>query len=232
MSLPANQNSEQAARIQIDAQLSAAGWAIQDIATLNLHAARGVAVREMQSHGGPADYILFVDGKALGIVEAKKEGTNTSKSAPLTTDPVKTLTNLITLVRHTVDPQKTPLAPFPDLVNARFEKWLSQQQNPESGEAADSPLNTENLKLKTSRFTESQIRWLKVIRDYIALNGAFATDDQDAYLDAWQSVDSNEGVPLAVAKRGFGQDLKFFIEELNQSLDRVNLQRRKLFFNI
>jgi type I restriction enzyme R subunit len=148
---------------------------------------------------------------------------------PLTTDPVKTLTNLITLVRHTVDPHKTPLAPFPDLVNARFEKWLSQQQNPESGdlsaiasateEAADSPLNTENLKLKTSRFTESQIHWLKVIRDYIALNGAFATDDQDAYLDAWQSVDSDEGVPLAVANRVFGKDvLKPIIDELNQAL--------------
>jgi type I restriction enzyme R subunit len=37
---------EQLARITIDAQLSAAGWTIQDIATVNLHAARGVAVRD------------------------------------------------------------------------------------------------------------------------------------------------------------------------------------------
>lgn len=59
----------------MDAMLAAAGWTVQDIASLNLHASRGVAVREMQSHGGPADYILFVGGKALGIVEAKKEGT-------------------------------------------------------------------------------------------------------------------------------------------------------------
>ncbi|MCU0776473.1 MAG: DEAD/DEAH box helicase family protein [Akkermansiaceae bacterium] len=137
---------------------------------------------------------------------------------PLTTDPVKTLTNLITLVRHTVDPQKTPLSPFPELVNARFDKWLSQQQNPTSGEAAESTLNTDHLKLKTSRFTESQIHWLKVIRDYIALNGAFATDDQDAYLDAWQSVDSDEGVPLAVARKAFGGDPKDIIEELNTIL--------------
>jgi type I restriction enzyme R subunit len=72
---------EQSARLQIDAQLSAAGWTIQDIATLNLSASRGVAVREMQSMGGPADYILFVDGKALGIVEAKKEGTTLSAVA-------------------------------------------------------------------------------------------------------------------------------------------------------
>jgi hypothetical protein len=71
----------------------------------------------------------------------------------------------------------------------------------------------------TPRFTESQIHWLKVIRDYVALNGAFATDDQEAYLDAWQSVDSDEGVPLAVANRVFGTDaLKPIIEELNEVL--------------
>jgi hypothetical protein len=68
------------------------------------------------------------------------------------------------------------------------------------------------------RFTESQIHWLKVIRDYIALNGAFATDDQNAYLDAWQSVDSDEGVPLAVARKAFGGDPKEIIEELNSIL--------------
>jgi len=74
-------NPEATARIQIDAQLNAAGWSVQDIKVLNLSASRGVAVREMQSHGGPADYILFVDGKALGVVEAKKEGTTLSAVA-------------------------------------------------------------------------------------------------------------------------------------------------------
>ncbi len=48
------------------------------MAELNLSASRGVAVREMQSEGGPADYVLFVDGKALGVVEAKKAGTTLS----------------------------------------------------------------------------------------------------------------------------------------------------------
>ncbi len=59
----------------------AAGWLIQDKKDLNLSASRGVAVREMKSMGGPADYILFVDGRALGIVEAKKEGTTLSAVA-------------------------------------------------------------------------------------------------------------------------------------------------------
>jgi hypothetical protein len=69
----------------------------------------------------------------------------------------------------------------------------------------------------TPRFTPTQIHWLDVIKNYIALNGAFATDDQDAYLDAWQSVDSGEGFPLAVACKAFGGDPKDIIEELNST---------------
>ena len=33
----------------------------------------GVAVREYQTDVGPADYALFVDKKAVGIIEAKPE---------------------------------------------------------------------------------------------------------------------------------------------------------------
>lgn len=69
---------EQEARRMIDVQLAAAGWAVQNLDQINLSAARGVAVREMQSQGGPADYVLFVDGKALGVPEAKKAGTTLS----------------------------------------------------------------------------------------------------------------------------------------------------------
>ncbi|HRX54100.1 MAG TPA: DEAD/DEAH box helicase family protein, partial [Verrucomicrobiales bacterium] len=69
---------EQTARIQIDAHLSAAGWIVQSLDELNLSAGKGVAVRELQSQGGPADYVLFVDGKALGVLEAKKAGTTLS----------------------------------------------------------------------------------------------------------------------------------------------------------
>lgn len=69
---------EQNARQIIDAQLAAAGWVVQDRDQINLSAARGVAVRELQSEGGPADYVLFVDGKALGVLEAKKAGTTLS----------------------------------------------------------------------------------------------------------------------------------------------------------
>ena len=67
---------EQQAREEIDIALVAAGWLIQDRAELNLTAGRGVAVREfpMASGHGFADYMLFVGGKAVGVLEAKPAG--------------------------------------------------------------------------------------------------------------------------------------------------------------
>ena len=65
---------EQQARARIDALLLAAGWLLQDTADFNRHAALGVAVREFQLPSGPCDYLLFVGGKACGVIEAKKAG--------------------------------------------------------------------------------------------------------------------------------------------------------------
>ncbi len=62
----------------IEAQLRAAGWAVQSLDELNKSEAHGLAVCEMQFFGGPADDILFVDIKSLGVVEAKKAGTTLS----------------------------------------------------------------------------------------------------------------------------------------------------------
>ena len=67
---------EQRARQDIDAALEAAGWIIQDRAAMNLSAGPGVAVREfkMTAGHGFADYLLFVNGKAVGVLEAKPAG--------------------------------------------------------------------------------------------------------------------------------------------------------------
>jgi len=65
---------EARARQKIDAMLAAAGWIVQDRADVNLHAGQGVAVREVPTPTGPADYLLFVDGRACGALEAKPEG--------------------------------------------------------------------------------------------------------------------------------------------------------------
>ena len=65
---------EAKARQNIDAQLRACGWVIQDRTAMNLYAGQGVAVREFPLDTGYADYLLFVDRKAVGVIEAKKEG--------------------------------------------------------------------------------------------------------------------------------------------------------------
>ena len=63
---------EQKAREIIDAKLIQSGWIIQDVKQLNPSAALGVAVREFPTDTGPVDYALFVEGKPVGVVEAKK----------------------------------------------------------------------------------------------------------------------------------------------------------------
>lgn len=68
-----NQNPEQIARDNIDRQLMACGWIVQSKSKINLNAGNGVAVREYSTEVGPADYVLFVDGKPVGIIEAKRE---------------------------------------------------------------------------------------------------------------------------------------------------------------
>jgi len=68
-----NQTPEQKARDNIDKQLRLAGWDIQDKKSIDLTVKLGVAVREYQTDIGPADYVLFVDRVACGIIEAKRE---------------------------------------------------------------------------------------------------------------------------------------------------------------
>lgn len=60
----------------INPDLERSGWVIQHFSAANIHASRGVAVEffQMGKGVGEADYVLFVDGVACGIIEAKKEG--------------------------------------------------------------------------------------------------------------------------------------------------------------
>lgn len=69
---------EELARQRIDQLLIQSGWVIQDLKELNLGAGLGVAVREFHTTSGFADYLLFVNRVAVGIIEAKAEGTTLS----------------------------------------------------------------------------------------------------------------------------------------------------------
>jgi type I restriction enzyme R subunit len=69
-----NQDPEQIARDNIDKQLIACGWVIQDKDKINLNAALGVVVRYyLTQDGKETDYVLFIDNKPVGVIEAKRE---------------------------------------------------------------------------------------------------------------------------------------------------------------
>jgi type I restriction enzyme R subunit len=66
---------EELARAKIDVLLQQFGWVLQSRSTINLSASVGVAIREaLLKDRDEVDYLLFVDSKAIGTVEAKPEG--------------------------------------------------------------------------------------------------------------------------------------------------------------
>ena len=76
MSPSGSKNAPEAkARDKIDALLAQAGWLVQDREDMNLTAGEGIAVREfkLEKGHGYVDYLLFVDGNALGAAEAKPD---------------------------------------------------------------------------------------------------------------------------------------------------------------
>lgn len=66
---------EDQARLLIDKKLEQAGWILQTWPSVNLGESSGIAVREYPTDSGPADYVLYVDRKPLGVIEAKKDQT-------------------------------------------------------------------------------------------------------------------------------------------------------------
>src|SRR5438093_2863923 len=61
---------------KIGALLAQAGWLVQEREEMNRTAGDSIAVREykLEQGHGYVDYLLFVDGNALGVVEAKPAG--------------------------------------------------------------------------------------------------------------------------------------------------------------
>lgn len=77
MSPAGSKNAPEAkAREKIDALLAQAGWLVHDREDMNLTAGDAIAVREfkLEKGHGYVDYLLFVDGNGLGMVEAKPAG--------------------------------------------------------------------------------------------------------------------------------------------------------------
>jgi type I restriction enzyme, R subunit len=75
---------EAKARDHIDHLLAQAGWIVQARDEMNLSAGLGVAVAEfpLKKGHGYADYLLFLDSKPVGVVEAKPVGTTLTGVEP------------------------------------------------------------------------------------------------------------------------------------------------------
>lgn len=64
---------ETKARIEIDKKLQESGYILQDMKALNPNASLGVVVREFPTESGPVDYLIFISGKPVGVIEAKAD---------------------------------------------------------------------------------------------------------------------------------------------------------------
>jgi type I restriction enzyme R subunit len=103
----------------------------------------------------------------------------------------RVLTDVVSLVRFALDHDE--LVPHLDAVRLRFQLWLAEQES--SGR----------------KFTEEQLRWLRMAADHIATSMTFERDDFD--LEPFVS----EG-GLVGAHNAFGDELQAVLENLNRAL--------------
>lgn len=169
-----NQNPEQLARDHIDAMLTQAGWVVQSAKKINLNAGLGIAVREYQTDVGPADYVLFVDKKAVGVIEAKKEDlahkiteveeqTKDYASAKLKWISNKEAlpflyesTGIITRFTDARDPKPRSREVFNFHRPETMQEWLGQSQSLRQRLQHIPPLNPAHLPAKELRLRDCQ----------------------------------------------------------------------------
>lgn len=167
-----NQNPEQIARDKIDKMLEAAGWIVQSKDKVNLSAGKGVAIREYYSDAGPADYVLFLNRKPVGIIEAKREDEGhrltvaedqsaeyaKSKLKYLNNDPLPYVyesTGTLTRFTNHMDPKPRSRNVFHFHKPATMESWLKKDKSLRSRLLDIPSLNPEGLRPAQIRAIEN-----------------------------------------------------------------------------
>ncbi|MBU4216250.1 MAG: DEAD/DEAH box helicase family protein [Actinobacteria bacterium] len=153
---------EELARQKIDELLEAAGWQVQDYRDINLSASLGVAVREFPLTNGAVDYLLFVDKKAAGVLEAKKVGETLSGVSEQTENYLQGLpdnipnfqnplalahesTGVETYFRDNRDPEPCSRRVFAFHRPETFAEWYTQENTLRARLRTMPPLITEGL---------------------------------------------------------------------------------------
>ncbi|KKH93608.1 restriction endonuclease subunit R [Methanosarcina sp. 1.H.T.1A.1] len=139
-----NQTPEQQARDAIDRKLYDSGWIVQEKSRIDWSASRGIAVKEYLTDVGPADYVLFVDKRPVGIIEAKRDEEGhrltvveeqsaeyaASKLKYLNNDPLPFVyesTGALTRFTDFRDPKPRSKPVFSFLRPETFEEWLRKK---------------------------------------------------------------------------------------------------------
>lgn len=158
-----NQNPEQIARDLIDEQLTACGWVIQAKSDIDLGVSLGIAVREYPTEVGPADYVLFVNRKPVGIIEAKRpeeavrltvheeqsEYYANARLKYLSNDPLPFVyesTGDVTRFTDYRDPKPRSRPVFSFHKPETFERWLKNEKSVREGLLDIPTLPEENLR--------------------------------------------------------------------------------------
>ena len=142
---------EAEARERIDRALVTSGWIVQNTEDANLRAGPGVAIREfsLKTGHGRADYLLYVDARAVGVVEAKplgttltgvevqseKYGTGLPDDLPAPVRPLPFLyqsTGTESRFTNYLDPDARSREVFSFLRPETFREWLQAEPDPKT----------------------------------------------------------------------------------------------------
>lgn len=186
---------EEQARQTIDPLLTATGWRLQDRTRLDLGAARGVAVREFPLTTGFADYLLFVDRRPIGVIEAKAAGATLTGAEPQATDYCRGLpdnlkarawcdplpfryvsTGVETFFANHLDPEPRSRRVFAFHRPETLAEWAGRGEVTSSLPAAPSPLPTLRARLGNMPPLITTGLWQAQIEAVSNLERSFAAD--------------------------------------------------------
>lgn len=236
---------EQQARAEIDRLLIAAGWDVCDLKQANIHASRGVAIRNftLADGYGFADYLLYVDAKAAGVIEAKRQGATLSgvetqsgkyskglpASLPAWTRPLPFLyesTGVETRFTNGFDPEPRSRPTFAFHRPDTLADWLASAANESVNDAGGSPtgLSTGSADAASTNLGRT---FLKRLKHMPPLADSLWPPKPKAIANLEQSLRENRPRALVQMATGSGKTLLAIV--LSYRLTKFAGARRVLF---